>query len=202
MILSKRYVGIDPSSTTGFIIQDYDRNIIYENDIFYEFKKDPERMIYIADEVISKLDINTDIIGIEHFSYNSKGRGVDFQFGLGWVIREQLHRNGFTWTEISPTQLKKFATSNDKADKKVIQAHVKKRWDFYHGSDNITDAFVLSEIAKVLDVGDQYYFDLKEHEKEVLNAIRRGALNNPTWDTTKVPSWMNPRSKYYFVREK
>lgn len=196
----KRYVGIDLSSTTGFFIQDEEGNIIDERDIFYEYKKDPERMIYITDEIMKSINLETDILGIEGFSYNSKGRGIDFQFGLGWIMREKLHLAGFSWYDITPTQVKKFATSNSFADKKVIQLSVKKRWDFFHGSDNITDAYVMSEIVKAIDLGKNYP-DLKEHEKQVVLTVKKGVLNQDKWDKTKIPSWMNPRSKYYFTRE-
>lgn len=197
----KRYVGIDPSSATGFYIGDKDGNIIYENDIFHNTDKDPERMIHIADTIISKLNVKTDVICIEGFSYNSKGRGVLFQAGLGYIIRENLVRNGFHYYEVTPNALKKFATGNGTMKKEAMIEPIKRRWGFYHESDNIVDAFVLSEIAKAIDLGKEYK-DLKEHEKVVVRTVLNGNLNNGKWKEVKPPSWMNPKSKYYFVRDK
>lgn len=198
--MSKRYVGIDPSSKTGFFIQDVQGNTIYEDDIFASTDKDPERMIYITDTILSLLNIKTDYICIENFSYGSTGQGVSYQYGLGYMIREGLVRNGFEYYEVSPGGLKKFACGNGKAKKEVMVEPVKRRWGFYHPSDNITDAFILSEIAKALDMGKDYP-NLKEHEKQALRVIKTGIMNQKKFKEIKPPSWKNPRSKYYFERK-
>ncbi|MEQ6355126.1 hypothetical protein ABNX05_10905 [Lysinibacillus sp. M3] len=195
-----RYVGIDPSSMTGFFIQDERGNIIVETDLFYTYKKDPERMIYIAEEIIKKLNIETDIICIENFSYNSVGQGIDYQFGVGWIIREHLHKAGFTYYDVSPKGLKKFATGNGNSSKKTMVVPIEKRWGFKHPSDNVTDAFILSEIAKAIDQGSEYE-GLKLHEKQVVSVVKNSILNIEQWKEIKPPPWMNPRSKYYFKRE-
>ena len=196
----KRYVGIDPSSTTGFFIQDEDGTIIEEMDLFYEYKVDPQRMIHIADTIVSKLNPHTDIICIEGFSYNSKGRGIEFQFGNGWVIRETLFRHGFEYFDVTPAWLKKFATGNGAAKKENMVTPIKIRWGYYHASDNITDAFVLSEIAKAINKGSKYE-GLRPHERDIVRQVKSSVLNQEKWEKTKIPSWMNPRSKYYWQRE-
>lgn len=198
--MTVRYVGIDPSSKTGFFVQDDKNNIIIETDVFYEYSKDPERMIYIADEIINKLKIETDIICIENFSYNSVGKALDFQYGLGWLIRENLYKSGFKYYDVSPSGLKKFATGKGNASKKTMVAPIEKRWGYKHPSDNVTDAFVLSEIAKAIDQGSDYE-GLKLHEKQVIKIVKDGIMNKEQWKKVTIPSWMNPRSKYYFKRE-
>jgi len=185
---------------TGFFIQDETGKIIVETDLFYTYRKDPERMIYIAEEIIKKLNIKTDIVCIENFSYNSVGQGIDYQYGVGWVIREHLHKAGFHYYDVSPKSLKKFATGNGNASKKVMVAPIEKRWDYKHPSDNVTDAFILSEIAKAIDQGNEYE-GLKAHEKQVIKIIKDGIMNKEQWKEVKPPPWMNPRSKYYFKRE-
>lgn len=195
-----RYVGIDPSSMTGFFIQDEHGKIIVETDLFYTYRKDPERMIYIAKEIVKKLNIKTDIICIENFSYNSVGQGIDYQYGVGWIIREHLHNVGFKYYDISPKSLKKFATGNGNASKEHMVEPIEKRWGFKHPSDNVTDAFVLSEIAKAIDKGSEYE-GLKLHEKQVIKVVKDGLMNKKQWKKVTIPSWMNPRSKYYFERE-
>lgn len=198
--MTKRFIGIDLSSHTGFVIQSEDRLILHEQEISYPTDKDPERMVFICQSIFSHLNKETDIIAIENPSYGSKGRAVSFQAGLNWTLRNMLHTAGFSYYDVAPTQLKKFATSNHAADKPVIATVVKKRWGFFHGSDNITDAFVLSEIARALtDYPD--YEDMKKHEKEVILALRKGRLNNKKEKEIKRQPWTNPRSKYYFVRD-
>jgi len=198
--LTKRYVGIDPSSMTGFFIQDDKGKIIIETDLFYTYKKDPERMIYIAEEIIKKLNIKTDIICIENFSYNSSGQGIDYQFGVGWIIREHLHKAGFSYYDVSPKGLKKFATGNGNSSKKTMVEPIEKRWGYKHPSDNVTDAFILSEIAKAIDQGTEYV-GLREYEKQVVKVVKDSILNKEQWKEVKAPPWMNKRSKYYFKRE-
>lgn len=198
--MTKRYVGIDPSSMTGFFIQDDKGKIIIETDLFYTYKKDPERMIYIAEEIIKKLNIKTDIICIENFSYNSSGQGIDYQFGVGWIIREHLHKAGFSYYDVSPKGLKKFATGNGNSSKKTMVEPIEKRWGYKHPSDNVTDAFILSEIAKAIDQGTEYV-GLREYEKQVVKVVKDSILNKEQWKEVKAPPWMNKRSKYYFKRE-
>lgn len=198
--MTKRYVGIDPSSMTGFFIQDETGKIIVETDLFYTYKKDPERMIYIAEEIIKKLNINTDIICIENFSYNSLGQGIDYQFGVGWVIRENLHKSGFAYYDVAPKGLKKFATGNGNSSKKTMVVPIERRWGYKHPSDNVTDAFILSEIAKAIDQGNEYV-GLREYEKQVVKVVKNSILNKEQWKEVKPPPWMNKRSKYYFKRE-
>ena len=196
----KRYVGIDPSSVTGFYIQDGEGKTVVEADVFYEYKVDPERMIHIADTIIEQLNINTDIICIEGFSYDSKGRGIAYQFGMGYVLRENLQRNGFTYYEVTPSGVKKFATGNGRAKKEHMIEPIRERFGFYHPSDNIRDAYVLSEIAKAIDLGKDYNY-INRYESDTVYTVKNGVLNSGEWKKTKLPDWMNPRSKYYFTRE-
>lgn len=198
--MNKRYVGIDLSSKTGFVIQDAQGKIIFEDDIVFEYTKDPERMIFICDEILKHLNLETDIICIENFSYNSKGASGSYQYGIGFIVRENLVRHGFSYYDIAPTAVKKFATNHGQAKKELMIKPVEKRWGFYHPSDNIIDAFVLSEIAKAIDMGKEYP-GLKQHEKEVVRKVKNGIMNKEEWKRTPSTPWKNPKSKYYFNRE-
>jgi crossover junction endodeoxyribonuclease RuvC len=104
-----RYVGIDPSSKTGLVIIDKQGNIINTQDVTTKVKEDPQRFSDIAEKIIDELQPN-DLIAIEGFSYGSKGKGVSFQYGLGWIIRHLLLERGYEYTEVPPTSVKKFAT--------------------------------------------------------------------------------------------
>lgn len=141
-----RYCGIDPSSKTGFLLLDSKGKVLYENE-FKSKKTDPQRMIDIWLQVKQHLNPMTDTVLIEGFSYGSKGRGVSFQYGIGWIIRAFLHLEGFSYIEVTPSQLKKFACNNGRAKKEVLIDPIKKKWGFLGMTDNTTDAYVLARIG-------------------------------------------------------
>lgn len=189
----KRYVGIDPSTFTGFVILNESGEIIEEQEIWFEYKKDPERMNYISERVIEQLNIDTDVICIENFSYNSTGRGVDYQYGIGWIIREKLFVHGFKFYDVAPNALKRFATGNGSVKKEVMVAPIYRRWGYTNISDNITDAFVLAKIAEAIDKGNK---GLKEHEKLVVRTVKNSVMNQEEfWEEQKKPVKSTKRKK-------
>jgi crossover junction endodeoxyribonuclease RuvC len=161
-----RYVGIDPSTKTGLAIIDKQGNIINAADITTKEKKDPHRFSDIADKIIDELEPN-DIITIEGFSYGSEGKGVSFQYGLGWIIRHMLIERGFTYTEVPPTSVKKFATGKGNTKKDEMVLPIYKKWGFEHASDNVRDAFVLAQMAK----GIYDSSNLTNYQKDALEKV-------------------------------
>lgn len=169
-----RFVGLDPSSMTGLVILDINGNIIDMMEITSK-EKDPLRMIEIKDQVMEQLEYD-DVIFIEGFSFNSKGRGIDFQFGLGWILRAELYEgNGidnFGYTEVSPSSLKKFVTDNGNSSKENMILPIYKHWGFEHNSDNVRDAYVLAQMARcrlLLRRGD---ITLPKYQLKVLEGIK------------------------------
>jgi len=188
----KKYIGIDLSSKTGFVSQSESKILVAEEYV-YRYKKDPERMIYIVDKIFQHIDENT-IVGIEGFAYSAGGNSHDFQYGLGWIVRYKLKLLNIPYYEITTQQLKKFATGHGNIKKKeTLIEPIKRRWGFYHPSDNITDAFILSEIVKAIDLKDKYE-NLREHEKQVISAVQRSLLNSQKLIESDIPSW---RSKAF-----
>lgn len=169
---------------TGLSILNEDGQVIYEEEVWFEYKKDPERIIYIVDRVVNKLDKNTDIVCIENFSYGSTGASQSFQYMLGGVFRENLVRHGITYYDVAPGGVKKFATGNGSSNKDVMIAPIYKRWGYTNQSDNVTDAFILAKIAEYLDKGID---DLKEHEKQVIRVVKKSVLNQDKWELQKPP---------------
>jgi crossover junction endodeoxyribonuclease RuvC len=161
-----RYVGIDPSSKTGLVIIDKQGNIINTQDVTTKEKKDPHRFSDIADKIIDELEPN-DVITIEGFSYGSKGKGVSFQYGLGWIIRYLLMERGYNYIEVPPTSVKKFATGKGNTKKDEMVLPIYKKWGFEHTSDNVRDAFVLAQMAK----GIYDSSNLTEYQKEALKKV-------------------------------
>lgn len=148
-----RYVGVDPSTKTGIVILDSDGGYIDGMEIAGK-GTDPGRMIDIIEEVRSQLEPG-DRIAIEGFSYGSKGRGVDFQFGLGWGLRIDLYNDGKDYIEVSPAAVKKFASGKGNTKKDELAVHIFKRWGFEHHSDNVRDAFVLAQIVRAVSLQRQ-----------------------------------------------
>jgi crossover junction endodeoxyribonuclease RuvC len=161
-----RYVGIDPSSKTGLVIIDKQGNIINTQDVTTKEKEDPQRFSDIAEKIIDELEPN-DLIAIEGFSYGSKGKGVSFQYGLGWIIRHLLLERGYRYTEVPPTSVKKFATGKGNTKKDEMVLPIYKKWGFEHTSDNVRDAFVLAQMVK----GIYDSSNLTEYQKEALKKV-------------------------------
>jgi crossover junction endodeoxyribonuclease RuvC len=161
-----RYVGIDPSSKTGLVIIDKQGNIINTQDVTTKEKEDPQRFSDIAEKIIDELQPN-DLIAIEGFSYGSKGKGVSFQYGLGWIIRHLLLERGYEYTEVPPTSVKKFATGKGNTKKDEMVLPIYKKWGFEHTSDNVRDAFVLAQMVK----GIYDSSNLTEYQKEALKKV-------------------------------
>jgi crossover junction endodeoxyribonuclease RuvC len=165
-----RYVGIDPSTKTGMVIID-GNEIVLGEEVKTKETQDPYRFIEIAEMIVRRLVHHsvsyTDNICIEGFSYGSKGAGVSTQYGIGWLIRAELIRNGYTYHEVAPGALKKFATGKGNTKKDEMVLPIYKKWGFEHSSDNVRDAYVLARIAKALH--DQE--GLTEYQKEVMKKV-------------------------------
>lgn len=144
-----RFVGIDPSTKTGLVILDGDK-VETEIEITTKVKTDPQRFLSIADHIVKHLK-DDDVICIEGFSFGSKGKGVSTQYGIGWLIRAELIKSGYSYYEVSPGALKKFATGKGTTKKDEMVLPIYKRWGYEGATDNIRDAFVLAQIAKAID---------------------------------------------------
>ena len=160
-----RFVGIDLSTKTGLVILDKFGHIINEEEITSK-QDDPARMCEIVAKIMNQIDEN-DIIMIEGFSYGSRGRGMSFQFGLGYALRIELYKQGYEYTIATPAQLKKFATNKGNSSKENMILPIYKNWTFEHDSDNVRDAYVLAQMARGLHGHGKLY----EYQKEVLKKI-------------------------------
>ncbi|MFJ7982335.1 hypothetical protein ACIQ1D_18915 [Lysinibacillus xylanilyticus] len=140
-----RFVGIDPSTKTGFVILDSNGEVLVEEEIRSK-AKDPARMIEIAKDIKAQLKPNDKII-IEGFAYGARGNAVDFQYGLGWLIRAMMYSEKFAYTEATPSQLKKFISNRGNAKKEDLVLPLFKKWGYENHSDNIRDAYGLARMA-------------------------------------------------------
>jgi crossover junction endodeoxyribonuclease RuvC len=165
-----RYVGIDPSTKTGFVILQHGGEVEIAKEITSKVEKDPQRFMDLAVQIKKHL-LETDVICIEGFSYGSKGAGVSVQYGIGWIIREELVRNGFTYHDVPPSSVKKFATGKGNAKKDAMVLPIYKKWGFEHKSDNVRDAFVLAQIANEFE-NTNPELGLTEYQKEVMKNLK------------------------------
>ena len=167
----KRYVGIDPSSKTGFVALNGAGEVLKAKELTGIGSVDPKRIVSLVDEVIEHLQPG-DIIGIEGYAYGAVGKGVSFQFELGGMLREWLYRKKADYTIITPTQLKKFSTGKGNTPKDAMSVPIYKRWGFESKSNNITDAFILAEIVRCLHTDKlERELLLTDYQIKVLEAI-------------------------------
>lgn len=161
-----RFVGIDPSTKTGFVILDSEGEVVLAEEFQSKSSTDPLRMIDITKQIKAELR-PMDRIAIEGFAYGAKGRAVGLQYGLGWLIRAMMYIEKFSYTEVTPSQLKKFASNRGNAKKEDLVLPIYKKWGFEHSSDNVRDAYVLAKMAYSM----YNHEGLAKYEQDVLKKI-------------------------------
>jgi crossover junction endodeoxyribonuclease RuvC len=151
-----RFVGVDPSTGTGFVALDETGAVLVAKELSGVGSIDPLRISTLVDEVRGHLR-RDDVVCIEGFSYGSKGRGVSFQYGLGWALRIMMHKGlKRHYIEVSPSTVKKFSGAKGNSAKEAVQAATLETFGVNFENNNINDAYVLARIA------------LEKHSKEVL----------------------------------
>src|SRR5699024_4170133 len=151
---------------TGICKLDENGKVIAAKEITSVFKTDPARFIDITEQIMCEIG-NDDKVVIEGFSYGSRGRGVSTQYGIGWVIRTALYHTGIKYLEVTPSQLKKFATGKGNTSKDNMILAIYKHWGFEDDSDNVRDAFVLARIGMAKDESGT----LAGYQKEVIKGL-------------------------------
>src|SRR5699024_798278 len=125
-------------------------------------------MIILTEKIMSNLK-DDDVIAIEGFSYGSRGRGIDFQFGIGHYLRNTLYLRDIDYTIVTPSQVKKYATGKGNTSKDNMILPIFKKWDFEHDSDNVRDAYVLARMMYDMDNADK----LSGYQTGILNDLRK-----------------------------
>ncbi|MGE7951652.1 hypothetical protein [Lysinibacillus xylanilyticus] len=155
-----RFIGIDPSTKTGFVALDESGQVLRAKELTGIGDKDPFRMITLIDEVMAHMQ-KGDFITVEGFGFATQ-QGIQLG-GIGWGMRMSLTRRGFKYYEVAPNAVKKFVNvtgftgevGNKKRltgveKKKVVMKSVKDHYGFSHKSDNVVDAYILAQIARVM----------------------------------------------------
>lgn len=188
-----RFIGLDPSTKTGFVALDENGQVLRAKELTGIGDKDPYRMITLIDEVMAHMQ-KGDIITIEGFGFATQ-QGIQLG-GIGWGMRMSLTRRGFKYYEVAPNAVKKFVgvtgftgeVGNKKRltgaeKKKAVMKAVKDHYGFSHKSDNVVDAYILAQIARIM-----YQFNRPDfigcpvYQAEVVKSI----LGNKTMEMESV----------------
>lgn len=179
-----RFVGIDPSTKTGFVALDENGKLLRAKELTGIGKEDPKRMVTLIDEIMTHLKPG-DVVCIESPAMHAQGKAVGFMWGLAYGVRTAMFRRGWEYIDVTPSQVKKFATGKGNVKKDEMVLPIFKRWGFEHSSDNVRDAFVLAQIARTLHWRETQLYDefmLPVHQLEVVHTI----LNPPEKKRKKV----------------
>lgn len=127
------------------------------------------RLINIEDRLKYIVDTNKlNLVLIEGYAYAAQNQA--HQIGeLGGVIRRMLYKKQLPWVEVSPSQVKKFATGKGNAKKDLIIMNVFKKWGQEFETSDEADAFVLAKIGQVLLNGGE----ITQYQSEVIEEISK-----------------------------
>jgi crossover junction endodeoxyribonuclease RuvC len=170
-----RFVGLDPSTKTGFVALDQQGNVLRAKELTGVGSQDPKRMVTLLDEVMDHIQPE-DVIALEGFAFGAKGQGVSVQYGIGHGIRNSLYRKILSFYEIAPSAVKKYATGKGNTKKDEMVLPIFKKWGFEHSSDNVRDAYVMARIAlNIWRVNNfMLQLDIAKYQLEVIEAVCKG----------------------------
>lgn len=180
-----RFVGIDPSTKTGFVALDESGNVVRAKELYGIGDVDPKRMVTLIQEIIAHLKPG-DTICIEGFPFDTQ-RAM-FAGGLHHGIRNELFKRNLPYYEVAPNAVKKFVNVTGwigepghkqrltgPQKKKVVMKAVEEHFGFKHKSDNVVDAYIMAQIAMQLewykDRNEVLLMDTTTYQEEVLQSI-------------------------------
>jgi crossover junction endodeoxyribonuclease RuvC len=178
-----RFVGIDPSTKTGFVALDEDGQVLRAKELTGVGSEDPRRMITLIDDIIAHVKPG-DFICIEGFPFDTQ-RAM-FAGGLHHGIRNELFKRNLPYYEVAPNAVKKFVGvsgwTGEVGSKERLTGPQKKRavmkaafehFEFEHNSDNVVDAYIIARIAYELYVEKQdvRFHILPSYQQEVIQKI-------------------------------
>lgn len=174
----RRYVGLDLSLTaTGIATIDEDgahttRTLPSKGTKAATLRDRSVRLHNLtADIVIAAC--TADIVCIEGPSYGQTTGSHHDRSGLWWLVVDALMSEDLELIEITPAQVKKYATGKGNAGKDAVLASVVRRYDTAPvQSNDEADAFVLAAIAARLD-GHPIEPSLPQANLDALKAVSR-----------------------------
>lgn len=137
--------GVDLSTKTGVVVLEESGTVLFQEELRAK-SRDTPGMVDLIQRILMAI-LSADLVCIEGFAYGARGDAVDWQYGLGHILRCELHRRNQEFRIVSPSALKKFAGTRGNAGKVQVAMEVYKQYGLTFDSDNITDAFVLAHYA-------------------------------------------------------
>jgi len=163
-----RVVGLDPSLTsTGIALLRCGNELEPITTAIKTNLTGISRLMHIRDYV-KKYSEGADLVVVEGYAF-SKGDHAHAKGELGGVLRLMVVDSGINLLEVTPNQLKKFATGEHNASKEKVAVGVYKRWGKEFKENDETDAYVLAEIGRAyLGLEDK----LTAYQQEVIDALK------------------------------
>lgn len=161
-------MGIDPSlESCGFVV--FNRGGMTHTQAVKSKLRGPARLNEIRDALdFLLMRDRPKLVCIEGYSFGSVDR-AHAMGELGGTLRLRLWERQFSYIEVAPTRVKKFATGNGQAKKDHMLLAVYKRWGVEMQTNDEADAYVLARIALALTEGDD---TLTEFQREVIKALQ------------------------------
>ncbi|TYA10966.1 hypothetical protein FRY98_24685 [Paenibacillus faecis] len=175
-----RFVGIDPATKTGFVALNEQGSVEVEVELIGKGRKEPGgltayQLVSLENQIYRLLQPG-DIIAIEEPAY-----GTNMGVTTGMIhggLRTMIIRRQLDYFDVNPNYTKSFVNSNRRAKegedkKKIIAAAVLAHYGYKHGSDNVTDAFIIAHIAKGIYEAQQgsWLEDYLPYQREVITKI-------------------------------
>lgn len=106
------------------------------------------RLSALAANIVTYVE-RADYVAVESPAYNQTGGSHHDRSGLWWLVVSKLVDRGIHVYEVTPTQVKKYATGRGNASKtEVITAVVKRYPQFSIANDNEADAVILAAFLR------------------------------------------------------
>lgn len=176
-----RFVGIDPSTRSGFVALDQQGQVVRDKELTGIGSEDPRRMITLIDEIMAHVKPG-DLICIEGFPFDTQ-RAM-FAGGLHHGIRNELFKRKLPYYEVAPNAVKKFVNVTgwigEKGSKQRLTGPQKKRavmnavfehFGYEHKSDNVVDAYILAQIAFKIHWWNEVSKAMPAYQSEVIQTI-------------------------------
>lgn len=153
-MVKKIIIGIDPSFTgTGISVENGEETVV-KTDVEDTITTRITSVWEYLKNIINKYDRNV-IVGIEGFSFMSKGRSVGNMYGLGWFLRCNLEEMGVEYYEIPINSWKKYLFKSgfrNGLGKDNFLLETYKRYDKEFIDNNICDAYNIMQTTKTLSL--------------------------------------------------
>ena len=174
-----KFLGIDHSLNKTAIVC-LDKNGKYVGKLVYKNKKHKgTKRLFMLLKFFNKLKAKHRykqlIVGMENYSFGSRGRSV-FNIGeAGGIVRLVLTSwvGDKSFYVFAPKSVKKFASGNGNSGKPAMIKAVKTNWKFNAERDHdVADAFAVAQLTRAYHYRKLKKLKLKSYQTEVISKIK------------------------------